>query len=135
MIDAQLARAFHDVEGADEVRIDIGARVFEAVTHPRLCGEVDDRIGLFRQRQRAEPLEILQHAFGAGEMRVLEQHLVAALLDPHIVVIGHPVIADDAKTFVQQQLREVKPDEPGRTGDENGAHACCSLQCRRLFGY
>ena len=79
MIHAQLARAFHHVEGADQVRIDIGARVFEAVPHPRLRGEVHDHIGLFRQSERVERLEILQHPLKAGEMRVLQQHLVPQL--------------------------------------------------------
>jgi len=122
VIHRQFARAFHHVEGADQVRLNIGARVFEAVSHPRLRGEVDDHVGPFRQCQRVQGVEIFEHGFGRAEMRVLQQHLVTPLLDPHIVIIGHPVKADHAETFIEQQLREVIADEPGRSGDENGAH-------------
>jgi len=113
VIHAQFAGAFHHVEGADEVRVDIGARVLQRVTHPRLRGQVDDHIGLFGQSEGVKALEILQHSLGAGEVRVLQQHLVPSLLDAHVVVIGHPVIADDAETLLQQKLREMEADEPG----------------------
>ena len=62
MLDPQLARAFHHVEGADDVGVDIGARVLEAVAHPGLRGEMDDDVGLFGQHQRCRALVILQHA-------------------------------------------------------------------------
>ncbi len=39
------ARGLHHVECADNIRIDIGARVLEAVAHPRLRGEMHDDIG------------------------------------------------------------------------------------------
>ena len=40
------AREFEHVEGADEIGIDIGARIFEAVAHAGLRREMDDDVGL-----------------------------------------------------------------------------------------
>ena len=45
MLHFQPARGLHHVERADNIGIEIGARIFQAVTHARLCREVDDHIG------------------------------------------------------------------------------------------
>ena len=116
---AQFARAFHHVECADDIGVDIGAGVFKAVAHPGLRGEVDDHIRAFGHGQRVKPVEVFQHPLVGGKTGVLQQHLVPPLFDPHIVVVGHAVVADDSEAFLEQQFREVKADEAGRAGDEN----------------
>ena len=43
-------------------------------------------------------------------------------LYPHVVIVGHGIDAEYFKTFVQQELAEVKADESGAARDENFLH-------------
>ena len=52
MLHLETARGLHHVEGADHIAVDIGARVFEAVAHPGLGGEMHDHI---RREGRRRP--------------------------------------------------------------------------------
>ena len=61
------ARQFHDVERADKVRGNIGLRVFEAVAHAGLCGEMDDDLGIAVGGGLLQRLYVLEHA---GEMAI-----------------------------------------------------------------
>ena len=119
MLHAEAARGLHHVERADHVGIEIGARVLEAVAHPGLRREVDDHVGRERVRDPVEQRLILQHPLGGGEIRVLQQHLMPALLQADIVIIRHPVIAVNGEPLGQQQLGQVEPDEPGGAGDQD----------------
>ena len=61
MRDGVLAGHLHDVERADEVGVDVGARVLQAVAHARLRREVDDDLRAERPRDRGEAIAVLQH--------------------------------------------------------------------------
>ena len=119
MLYAKPARNLHDVECADHIGIEIGAGVLQAVSHTGLCCEVDDHIGRKFIGDTVEECLIFQHPLGRGEVRVLQQHLVPPLLKGDIVIISHPVIAVDDKSFGQKQLGKVEPDEPGSPSDQN----------------
>ena len=64
-------------------------------------------------------------------MRVLQQHLVPALLQLDVIVIRHAVKPVNAEPFVEQKLCKVKTDEAGGAGDEDFSHGgvqydkCC----------
>ena len=55
-------------------------------------------------------------------MRILQQDLVTAAFQLHVIVIGHAVIADDAKPFIKEKLGKVEPDESGRSSDKGCTH-------------
>ena len=122
MLDSELACTLHHVERADDIGVDIGARVFERIAYSSLRREMDDHVGPLRHGKRVEFVEVLQHPDVRTEMLVLQQHLVPPLLDPDIVVIGHAVVANDGETFLKQQLGQVEADKPGAAGDEDFAH-------------
>ena len=111
VIDLKFACAFENVEAAHQIGIEIGARVFEAVTHTRLAREVDDHLRPLRLAQRTEQRCVLQLAFDRVEMRVLKQHLVPPVLERHVIIIRHAVESYDAKPVTQQQVSEVIADE------------------------
>jgi hypothetical protein len=54
----------HHIERAHDVAVDIGARVFKAVAHSGLCGEMYDHIGGKGPGRCGEPLRVLQHRLG-----------------------------------------------------------------------
>ena len=57
VLHTQPARGLHDVEGSDDIGIEIGARVLQAVAHTGLCCEVDDdiRCKFILATDRSEP--------------------------------------------------------------------------------
>ena len=123
MLNLQLARAFHHVERTHEIGFEVGARIFEAVSHTRLPREVDYHVRLFGHCEGVQLLEIFEHADMRAEMLVLHQHLVPPLFQPDVVIVGKAVITDNAEALCQQQLREVIADEPGRSRDEHCTQA------------
>jgi hypothetical protein len=112
-------RGLHNVEGADDIGIEIGARILEAVAHAGLGGQMHDLVGDKGVDRRIECRLILEPRLGRRELRVPVQHVVAAALERHVVIIGHPVIAVHDHALVEQQLREVISDEAGGAGDED----------------
>ena len=69
---------------------------------------------------------ILKHPFGHGEMRVLQQHLMAPLFQRDVIVICHAVKPVDPKAFDEQKLGEMESDEAGGAGDKDFSHGCGS---------
>ena len=58
---------------------------------------------------------------------------MAPLFQRDVVIIGHPVKTVDAKTFRQQQLRQVKTDETGGARYQNAAISGCGCVLHRAF--
>src|SRR3546814_9410428 len=123
MDDTEFARAFHDVERADDIRIYIGPRIFQTVSHAGLRREMNDDVGLDRTDMFHQPVGFFEAEFLRGEaVRTRRQHAVALDLDPYVVIIGHGIETEYFKTFVQQELAEVKADEAGTARDEYFLH-------------
>ena len=102
VLDLQPPRGLHDVEGADDVRVDIGARVFQAIAYAGLCSEVDNSVGTKIVRNAIQQNGILQHPLGCREIGILQQHRVALLFKGNVVVVCHPVEPVHDETFRDQ---------------------------------
>src|SRR3546814_19627399 len=114
MDDTEFARAFHDVERADDIRIYIGPRIFQTVSHAGLRREMNDDVGLDRTDMFHQPVGFFAAEFLRGEaVRTRRQHAVALDLDPYVVLIGPGSETEYYKTFIQQALEEGKPDKTG----------------------
>ncbi len=61
MADGVEAGDLQHIEAADEIGVDIGARILEAVANARLRGEMDDDLGLGRLRRARQRRHILEH--------------------------------------------------------------------------
>ena len=133
MADLVAACGFHHIEGADNVRREIGVRVFERIAHARLRGEMDDRIGLEGIDHLVDPLAILEHRLGRLERLVLQQDLMTATLQIDVVIVGHAVETGDLETLGEQQFGKVKSNETGCSGHENfTAHAFLHREKMRI---
>jgi len=81
---------------ADDIGLDIGVRMVDAVPYPRLGGQVDHHVKGIRPKQRLERLlvrkgalyEHVPHRGGGGRLADLLQ---PPLLQAHVVVIVHVV--------------------------------------------
>ena len=113
--------AFEDVQGAGDVALDVVVGVGERVAHARLRGEVHDAI---RRGGERGGDGVLIAQVGAPE---LERGLGGEPGEPGLlelrVVVGVHVVEPDHGVAAGEQVRaHVRPDEPGRAGDQH-SHA------------
>lgn len=62
-------------------------------------------------RDTVEQRLILKLAFSCPDVRALKQHLIAPLLQRHIVIVRHPVISVNNKPLCKQWLGEIKAEK------------------------
>ena len=123
MLDLQVFRHLHHIETAGKIRLDIRARVFEAVAHPGLRGEVDDHVGREFTGHAGQHWHVLQHGLGRRKTRRLQQDRMSLPLQRHVVVGRHPVETVHPVARRQKLPCQVKADESGTSGDEDLLHA------------
>ena len=122
MLHLQLAGKVQHVKAADKIGVQIGARVFQRIAHPRLGREVDDHIRLGRAHGGFQRGLIFQKRLGHREIRALHQHGMAALFQRDVIVIGHAIIAHNTKAFGQQKFRQVIADKARRARNKYRFH-------------
>ena len=113
------AAGLKQVEGADDVRIDVGARIFQRVADAGLPGEMNDHRRPHRVEQREQAIAVFEHEFVRRETGQIGQQRVTATLEAGIVVGRHPVDAGHGVARQKQPVRHVEADKSGRSGDEN----------------
>lgn len=117
-----MAAGLEHVEEADEVALQVCARVLDGVADTRLCGEVHHDVEAVLGEQTLDEGGVAQVAAHEGEAAVcvgLGQHAQAGVLDAGVVVAVEVVEADDHVIgLLEQLLDEERADEAGRSGDE-----------------
>ena len=114
-----VATALQHVQGADDVGVDVGMRVFHPVANPGLSGEVNDPLWT--------PLgEQLLHTSTVGEVQFVEGEALAPLklgeagmLQLYVVIGIEIVEADNLIAAVEQRLCGMVTDEAGGAGDQH----------------
>lgn len=119
MLHLMMAARLENVEKADDVRVDIRARMVDAVPHTSLRREVDDNVRLILLEQRRDRRLIRQVALDKRECRILAQNLQPALLQADIIVIIEIIKADNRRPKPQQPLRQMKADKSRSAGDQD----------------
>lgn len=121
-----VAAGLEDVVEADEVGLDIGTGVGDAVAHTGLGGEVDHYLGLVLGKEAVNQLLVGNVAFDKGEVRVLRQLGEALFLETHVVVVVHIVDSHYQRVIVAlvYGFNQVGADEAGSAGDKDGFHIC-----------
>ena len=118
MLWRRMAHQLQKIEGSGEVRVEIGARIFEAVTHARLRREMIDRIEP-RAIDLGQAGEILEQHLMAAKALILFENRVAAALQLGVVIGGEAVDPDDLMAIGEKPRGHVETDESGAAGDEN----------------
>lgn len=118
-----MAAGLEHVEEADEVALEVGARVFDGVADARLGGEVHNDVEAVLREQALDEGGVAQVAAHEGEAALgigLGQHAQAGILDAGIVVAVEVVESDDRVIgLLEQPLYEERADKPGGSGDEH----------------
>src|SRR5665647_182838 len=119
-----VAAAFQDIEEPVEICARIGIGVNQRMPNARLGGEMDDerKAMLGEQRRGGGTVRQIQpnklEILGAGELPQ------PRLLELRVVVRREIVNADNVTAGLHQTARDVKTDEAGGAGDENGIYSC-----------
>lgn len=98
MLDRVVAAGLEHVEEADEVALEVGARVLDGVAYTRLRGEVHHDVEAVLGEQALDEGGVAQVAAHEGEAAVgisLGQHAQTRVLDAGVVVAVEVVEADD----------------------------------------
>ncbi len=137
MLDLQPPRRFHDVKSTDDIAVDIGARIFDAVANAGLRSEMDDDIGSKVVDHLVQKRVILQQPLCSAKGCVLEQGLMPPLFKADVVIIGHAIEAVNRIALRQQQTSQVEADKSRGPGNENlllHAHLrpCCTRPLMRI---
>lgn len=123
VLDRVVAAGLEHVEEADEVALEVGARVLDGVADARLGNEVHHYIEAVLGEQALDEGGVAQVAAHEGEAAVrvsLGQHAQAGVLDAGVVIAVEVVEANDGIIgLLKQLLDEERTDEAGRSGDEN----------------
>ena len=122
MLDRVVAAGLKHIEEADEVALQVGARVLDGVADARLGGEVHHDVEAVLCEQALDEGGVAQVAAHEGEAAVCVgpgQHAEARVLDAGVVVAVEVVEADDHVIgLLEQLLDEERADEASGTGDE-----------------
>lgn len=123
VLDRVVAAGLEHVEEADEVALEVGARVLDGVADARLGSEVHHYIEAVLGEQALDEGGVAQVAAHEGEAAVrvgLGQHAQAGVLDAGVVIAVEVVEANDGIIgLLKQLLDEERADEAGGSGDEN----------------
>ena len=123
MPDRVVAAGLEDVEEANEVALEVGARVFDGVADARLGGKVHHDVEAVLREQALDEGGVAQVAAHEGEAAVcvgLGQHVQARVLDTGVVVAVEVVEADDhVVRFIEQSLDKERADKTGGSGNEH----------------
>ena len=123
MLDRMVAACLEDVKEADEVALQVGARVLDGVAYARLGGEVHNDVEAALSEQALDEGGVAQVAANESKAAVgvgLGQHAQARVLDAGVVVAVEVVESDDGIIgLLKQLLDEERANEAGSPGDEN----------------
>ena len=122
------AAAFQDVEEAHDVGVDVGVRIFEAVAHPRLGGEIDHMARLRLGEDGGHAVTVGQVELQVAIAGVALQDREPRGLQLGIVVGIEAVEAHDLVAALEQPAAEVEADEAGRAGDQNRQDVASELR-------
>ena len=98
---------------ADDVGVDIGRGVFDAVPDARLGSEVDDASGRVFREQGGHAVAIRQVERVVDVARLSQQAVEARLFQRRVIIVVEIVDADHRLAARQQALCGVEADEAG----------------------
>ena len=105
MVHLMMAASFEDIEKANDIRINIGTRMVDAVTHSGLSCQIYNNIRLTRFEYAINSFFIRQITFDKGKPWKLMENIQPAFLQRNIIIIvkviqtkdgGHKFVAHQA---------------------------------------
>src|SRR6478672_7118651 len=107
-----LTDGLEQVESADDVRLDVGARILQAVAYAGLGGEMDHYLRFCGGERGGERGLLLQHRDMQTEIVAAFEQRAALGLQALVIEGGEPVEAVDDMAVIEEPAAEVKPMKP-----------------------
>lgn len=114
-----MASSFEDIDKAGKVAVHVRVGILEAVTHTRLCGQVNNAVEYVIGEELFHSFPVGKVQADKGEFFAGPEDIEAVLFQPYIIVAVEVVDADDMVTVVQETPAQVETDETRGTGNEN----------------
>ncbi len=114
-----MAAAFKDIYEADKVALHVRVRIFKAIAHTRLGGQMDDPVKCVIGKEAFYAISVCQIKANKTKFVKRLQDIKTRLFQPNIIVAVKIVKTDDAVTVIEETPAQVKTYEPGRPCDQN----------------
>ena len=120
MPDPPFARQFQHVDMPRQVGADIGVRVDQRITHPRLRAQMDDRFDHLIGQRVLHRIHIGKILLVEGEQLAMGgvQPFQPRALQGHGIIVVHIVDADHGMALRHQPVGNRHADKSGRAGDQ-----------------
>ena len=118
-----------DIERADDIGVNISARIFETVANAGLRREMDDHLRFVRFGDSVQTRKVLQQELMGAKRIAARQDGIALALERHVVIAGHPVNPGHQITLGTKAAGQMKTDESRCAGDQD-AHRASLLSNR-----
>jgi len=115
----RVTASFENVDKAVEIAVHVRVGVLEAVTHTRLCGQVNNAVEYVTGEKFFRSIPVVKVEADKGEFFAGSENIEAVLFQPYVIVAVEVVDADDMVTVVQETPAQVETDETRGTGNEN----------------
>ena len=122
-----MAASFEDIEKANDIRINIGTRMVDAVTHSGLSCQIYNNIRLKRFEYAINSFFIRQITFDKGKPWKLMENIQPAFFQRNIIIIVKVIQTKDGGPHGQQALSQMEPNEPGSTSNQD------FFRCVKIF--
>ena len=101
----------NEVLEADDIALDVGARVLQRVPDPRLCREMDHAVKIVLGKERVNDLSVSQVTLHKRKPGVVEERLQPILLEINVVIVIEAVDAHHLTARIEQRLRNIGANE------------------------
>ena len=118
MLDSRMTATLQHGQCTENIALDIGIGIRNAVPYARLGREVNYSPEPFASKQFGNAVPVGQIEMRETKARGAPENIQPCVLQPDIIVLVEAVEPDDLVATVQQRFRRVESDKPGRTGDQ-----------------
>ena len=107
-----------NVGKASQIGVDISMRIFQRIPDAGLGCEVNDHWKAILRKQRLDGCPIGEVLFFEMKSGILAQNIEPGGLQPGVIITVEIVDPNNAPAHLEQTLRHVESDEPGRARDQ-----------------
>ena len=109
--------AFQNIDESDQVRFNIGLRIGQWVSHPRLSGQIDNHIHTVFLENLFQPLFVGQIGSIKPEQGVRFEYFQPFLLELRIIVIVQVINSENMVSVIEESFGKVETDKAGGAGN------------------
>jgi len=121
------AAPLKDIDESHHVAFNVGMRVFKAVSHTRLSGQVNDPVKDVIGKKGLHLFPVRQITADKAEGFVRAEPGETGFFQSYIVVVIQVVNPDNRVSVIEETFTQVKPDETGNAGNKNRVLICGAL--------